>query len=722
MRNISIKKKILTLALATTLTVSSVTPAFATEALKESDIPAMLQEELTGRITFDPDKNGDGQFYYVALGDSVTAGFGLPDVTTEQTITPVKNYKSSSQYAYPYLVAQELFKTLQETNYLSSTDQFSKADIPAVGEKHGSGWSNMAAVGGKHGFGWSNMGIAAFTTPDIAATLNDESHITGLWRFMNKEALAASFGTQDFDPSQATYHDILTEELSKADLITLSIGSNDLMLNLLYSLAVDENPVIRLMSSVVSAMLTMPDKMDLVAASIVQSLTDGLDSGSITQDDVTNAIKMLLDDTLSEKMCAFADQAGNVDYEGAINAIRAVNPDAEIVCIGSFNPFGNSLTVDGKTYNFANTMTEMMEIIAKGVANSASPLSSSSLSFSEDEKVDASTENVQEVEKKMEAVASGKSDIEKNPKMRNTWNNYHAHRIPRGYSRYSMPFATYNTYWNNWNSWLNWTEKNVDNWTNWSNTQWKNWSTIAKRTESISGDVEKAQTMQKQHESIPFTLAKSILSKLGVDPEFIGSEKDAIKLANTVVMNYSRWTDAFAKFMQTGEEEKSRILFDVISSLEYPAVYMTAGKSAGIAIQKLNKNIRGYAEKNGLIYIDIYDGMPNETGTDPHPMSNGHAYMASQINNGIIHTLTVKSNHQDNVVQRDFITGSDISIKFPTHPYAKIVSVKINGTDTEAKETVKEEKARKDTEVEVVYRANIKNMVRAYKTAKAIAE
>ena len=167
------KRRIVGFILVLALLLQSVVPAFATEYNYTEFTTEEGKVKLSGNeVTLEDygDLNADGTFYYVAVGDSVTAGMGTKGVEEIRPLQPLvkqsffnnmfggvgmfalENYKNCAKDSYPYLVAEKLFEALKQTGFLSEGTKF---DYDTHDDVTG------------HDFGFSNMGLAAYEVNDV---------------------------------------------------------------------------------------------------------------------------------------------------------------------------------------------------------------------------------------------------------------------------------------------------------------------------------------------------------------------------------------------------------------------------------------------------------------------------------------------------------------------------------------------------------------------------
>ena len=156
----------------------------------------------------------DRTFHYVALGDSITAGYGLTG--TGDTI-----WEEFATDRSIFLTEERLADPIQEA-------------YPAVfGEM-------LEKKGAKLGFKTetANLATTAYRADDVAKTILEEDYTS---------ALAASMTSMAGLDSQEifnNYHGIMTSYLSEADLVTIQLGGNDVLLGFLDDLDAQKNPIL----------------------------------------------------------------------------------------------------------------------------------------------------------------------------------------------------------------------------------------------------------------------------------------------------------------------------------------------------------------------------------------------------------------------------------------------------------------------------------------------
>ncbi len=273
-------RKILSVALSATLIASSVSlSAFAKETDKKYD--------------------------YVALGDSIAAGFGLENsdgtiltdravcVTPELLADPIKE-------AYATVFGKYLEEMGQANGYTTTS-------------------TNLSAVG--------------YRANDVAETIMRDG-------FVGQTAVGILEGFLGKGGSAPLwqYHKIFNEYLSEAELVSIQLGGNDIILELFGDMSSQDNKILSTLSSTLLMILA------------------GFDSNSAIQYGV-NAIKNMSDSITYEMLAEAAAYLSGLDFnkyidasaanvEKVVDAVRTVNDTADIALVGMFDAYGNSLVYD----------------------------------------------------------------------------------------------------------------------------------------------------------------------------------------------------------------------------------------------------------------------------------------------------------------------------------------------------------------------------------------
>jgi lysophospholipase L1-like esterase len=265
-------------------------------------------------------------FNYVALGDSIASGFGLTS-----TAADLMNDKA-------LVITDELL-----------ADPVSEAYAAVFGEY-------LERLGSFKGYKTktTNLAATAYRAQDVAAAIRDASY----------KGYAAEWILEDFVAPGASdqllkYHDYFNEYLSEADLVSVQLGGNDILMSALLPIFFDEkyvdNPILNALGYGVILTLFGCTSAECVGAAlmVLDQMKDDL-----SLDDFIEAAEYL--NEVSENMDAIVeDSAANV--KDVIDAVHELNDEAEVVVIGMFNPYGNSLVYEGEVKDICAVTTNIFQ-------------------------------------------------------------------------------------------------------------------------------------------------------------------------------------------------------------------------------------------------------------------------------------------------------------------------------------------------------------------------
>ena len=251
-------------------TVTEEAPAEETPAAEEAAQPA--EEAPAG-------ETADTQRTYVALGDSIVSGVGMPDFKyTEAAIgmDVAANFEGYPEQCYVSLVGKGL------------------------------GLDRQHAI---------DLGLPGLTTGDLVDMLR-----TGAMPQMNQLA-----GTYYVYPQMLDY-------LKRADIISVQIGSNDALVPALVALGNATNwKSEQLVATMVSGVLREPSFENL------QRLNSDLSRLRLTREERKATTQLLLGGG-TDAICEQAYQDAAVNMPQVVAELRALNPDAQIILVGYTNP------------------------------------------------------------------------------------------------------------------------------------------------------------------------------------------------------------------------------------------------------------------------------------------------------------------------------------------------------------------------------------------------
>ena len=272
----------------------------------------------------------DKAYNYVALGDSIAAGFGLSsDGTTESMIADPA-----------FIITDDLIANPIQDAYAQVFGTY------------------LAELGAERGYTTTatNLSTTGFRAEDVAQAILSEDFHSDM-----ADAVVGGFLGQRGIEAMSKYHDYFMQYLPEAELVSIQLGGNDIVLEMLMPMLSSQNPILK--ATGCSLIMTVAG-FDSEAAiqtgkTIIEQNKDNIDYQTIAE--AAAYLKSLLNDTDSyvEK------SAENVTK--VVDAVRTVNSDTDIALIGMFNPYGNSLVYDGQVYDMSTVIKNIFTRAAEEV-------------------------------------------------------------------------------------------------------------------------------------------------------------------------------------------------------------------------------------------------------------------------------------------------------------------------------------------------------------------
>ncbi|MBP5578351.1 MAG: dockerin [Ruminococcus sp.] len=237
-------------------------------------------------------------YNYVALGDSIAAGFGLAGeniaedpalvITDELLADPVSG-------AYPAIF----------TEYLKELGEEREFDVKGT-----------------------NLASTAYRAEDIEKTIKTPGY-NGEFATTILDTYVAPGASGVLTP----YHDIYNKYLSEADLVSIQLGGNDIIMSIIPQMVFNENPILQ--ASGISLMLTLfgTDSKTAIGGGL-QVIEANKDN--ITSDDFIEAASFMYN--VSNKADELVDESAE-HVKGVVEAVKELNGDADIALVGMFNPY-----------------------------------------------------------------------------------------------------------------------------------------------------------------------------------------------------------------------------------------------------------------------------------------------------------------------------------------------------------------------------------------------
>lgn len=249
-------------------------------------------------------------YNYVALGDSIAAGYG----TTE----------GSSDALDPALIlSEELIANPVKTAY------------PQVFGERLKKLGNSLGVATKT----TNLSSTAYRAQDVARTITT----AGVKGEVAEMILEYFVGKGESAPL-AAYHDIYSKYLPEANLISIQLGGNDVVMGVIYPMISSDNQV--LISTALSVALVLFG-MDLKTAVGGGVLNLYNNKDKVTVANFLEAAKYFSEVSKKGDEGVYVQNSAD-QLRGVVEAVKSVNDKAHIALIGMYDPYGNSLEYEGQ--------------------------------------------------------------------------------------------------------------------------------------------------------------------------------------------------------------------------------------------------------------------------------------------------------------------------------------------------------------------------------------
>ena len=266
-------------------------------------------------------------YNYVALGDSIAAGFGLSGDGTAASMVSDR----------AFVVTEDLIANPIQEAYAQVFGTY----LAEWGKERG--YTTTA----------TNLSTTGFRAEDVAQTILDENFHSDM-----AAAVVGGFLGEYGIQAMSKYHDFFMQYLPEAELVSIQLGGNDIVLGMLTPMMANENPILK---AVGASMIMVVAGFDVDMAiqsgkKIIENNKDNITYETITE--ATTYLSSLVNDTDSY----VSNSAENV--KKVVDAVQTVNSDTDIALIGMFNPYGNSLVCDGQVYDIA---TVLKNVFARAV-------------------------------------------------------------------------------------------------------------------------------------------------------------------------------------------------------------------------------------------------------------------------------------------------------------------------------------------------------------------
>ena len=254
-------------------------------------------------------------FRYVAFGDSIAAGFGLSEngaADDPALILSEKLIANPVKQAYP-AVFGELLSQLGKTKGVKTQTV--------------------------------NLSATAYRAQDVAETILKSGTKGEVC-----EWILETFVEEGASDVLLNYHNYFEKYLPDADLVSVQLGGNDVIMGMLFQKEKD-NPVVQ--PVLISTCLILFG-MDMKTALGGGLLTLKKNLNKITIKDFVVAVKFFT--RIIKNIDAYVENSA-AQVENMVSALKSVNSEADLALLGMFNPYGNSLEYQGKVRDLGAVIT-----------------------------------------------------------------------------------------------------------------------------------------------------------------------------------------------------------------------------------------------------------------------------------------------------------------------------------------------------------------------------
>ena len=712
----------------------------------------LIQPVSSAAAAEDTGVDPDADFHYVAIGDSVAAGFDLDTNTVFQNslaYLPQLNNRYFSDYCYPSLAAEgmepilvkhgvlkegasvectnfgfpafkvetfielidnpdyttdlgfirnsyinafipekEIYDSLEgqaKAEYLAERKDYDHDSLKELltacyddDDPYNNQSSALLELSIRYGLIWNTAeGFRSWYEENAAKDDLYESWFNDWY-----DTYIADYYPELIHGEKAKLHDIFFENIADADLISLDIGSNNMLYNYLMQTfldsmgtdaqaAIDEetgltyylnlhNPLSFVISNTFGAVVTGGDSdaaLDRIPT-LLRIYRDEIDLEDVTETlkyysyDVMKATMLSYIDGAMEQMPELADKIEEINHSDGKNA--------DIMCISRYAAMGNSIEIDrniAALYTVMKiTMNEVKRVLfdrdtaASDDKDSAAKIPNEAA----DPENDASDANVPaDIEehavqaansKKTKSAASAKSDpdpddsIDEDPDSPSiidealiSSDTYTEDELLAGIRSYDRALEELQTI-SDTDDYTAYFGTDADN--AYSETDADNAYSETDADEQLYNDENSEETVGRDAAGAKDDNSYGLDSMTGDDSKATQAEEEVRYASYSIIPDRKVITKAAApinSIIRARYEAKvSELIDEMVENLRYNIIYLLFGRVIKDVIIEYNERLRAFADERGYIYVDIYD-IPNDTRLDPHPMSDGHRYIADQI-------------------------------------------------------------------------------------------
>ncbi len=262
-------------------------------------------------------------YKYVALGDSISAGYGLEAdengvqraliLNDELLADPVKE-------AYPAVFGTYLDELAASKGITAQT---------------------------------TNLSFTAYRAEDIRKVILEAGYKGEV-----AELILDTFYYKGASDALLPYHDYTEKYLPEADMVSICLGGNDIVMGLVVPMSTSSNPILQAMGVALTLTLFDGDATKAVGAAymLLENAKD-----SITEETVNEAVEFLTEVKESAPELVAASAA---NVKSVIDSVKGVNSEADIALLSMFNPYSTYFLSE---QHLEDIYTAMQEVFKKAI-------------------------------------------------------------------------------------------------------------------------------------------------------------------------------------------------------------------------------------------------------------------------------------------------------------------------------------------------------------------
>lgn len=208
----------------------------------------------------------------------------------------------------------------------------------------------LAEIGAEYGYTTTAtiLSSTAYRAEDVAKTIT-----TPVYKGAVAAYILEAFVGDGASEALVPYHDIYSKYPADADMVSIQLGGNDIVMGFIYPMFQSENPILNDTATAVALLLFGKTPLEAVGAGA--KLIER-DKDKITLEHIAEAIRFFAD--VKNNTQKYVEESAN-HVDSVVSTVKDINPDADIALIGMYNPYGNSLEYDCQTRDICTVLQNM---------------------------------------------------------------------------------------------------------------------------------------------------------------------------------------------------------------------------------------------------------------------------------------------------------------------------------------------------------------------------